>query len=252
VWGDAATRTEYVWEGERPVFAIKDAFAGALGPADAARSRTRYAYDYDEQGLARIPYKVEDVASGEVLATGLQWIRSSPDAFAAARALVVAELPARILAWATRVAPFEPVAALALIVSADEAELPPRLALGTVAELRAINAQHGGQERHDWHAFSTMGFECWDPEPEELCGDVAFDDACALLVQEWWRVRELDASLELLRDVVRRLQRLDWSEALRPSAIYVTVDDLSDEDALEHVQATVSAEIIDALKALTT
>lgn len=238
---DVHRRTQYVWDGGRVDHALTDEFErrGAV-PCD----RRRRDYEYDDQGLLRIRSSSERHA-------GVVWYRRSPQALRRARKLIDDELPGRIRAWAERVAPSEPVYALGIVYSMDAPELPPALALGTLAELR------GWQERcHDiadfrMHAFNPGEFELFDGEPLELM-DAALADAYTLLNQDW-RLAENDREPgTTLRRCAKKLLQADWAEILRvvDDFVVLVVEDEIGDDHIKLVRATVPRDVLARLESL--
>jgi hypothetical protein len=80
------------------------------------------------------------------------------DSLATAYHNVLEQLPGRIRAWATRVAPPEPVCALILVFSIENPDPAPTLTLGRLAELPTIRA-HDNRTGLPWRVFSAMYFE---------------------------------------------------------------------------------------------
>jgi hypothetical protein len=105
---------------------------------------------------------------------GVVYVRRSARAVTAARRRVAAELPARISRWVERGAPAEPVVAIALVYSYDNAHLPPALALATESELRRWRETSAAREYSVW---APAEHRCFEGLPAELTGDRDLDDA---------------------------------------------------------------------------
>jgi hypothetical protein len=206
-----ASITWYAWDEGRPSHAVEEIYDEELGVPGKLISRTRTDYEHDAQGLLRI---TQAESGGDAVVT---WVRSSPEALAAAHALVLDQLPIRIREWAARVAPKdEPVFALALLYSLEDPSLPPALALGTTDDLAEIRARYG-----DDPPTSAYEYDHWDGLADELNGDVALDDAYALLERHWQQTDAVDEPGATLRACARHLQTLAWSEVLTPAETFV-------------------------------
>jgi hypothetical protein len=246
-WGrDTSSRTLYQWEGDVLSSAVSESFDGALGDDTGLVWRLRLTYERDELGLVRVRWTTEfhrhlPDAVGD---SGVAWVRRSPAALRAARRLVDRELPARIVAWAERVAPAEPVYGLGLMWSIDAPGLPPSLGLGTVRELRDWRQRGApGFELRSW-IWNPAEFACFDPLPAELVGDAALDDAYALLRQDWELAENEREPATTLRRCAKHLLEVDWSAALTAAGcfcVFVVADEL-DDTLSRQLRKTVAAQ----------
>lgn len=122
---------------------------------------------------------------------------------ASARALKLLrdELPARVAAWACRIAPEEQVACVALQYGEwYENALPPALALATRREILALGADD---------AFSPADYECFDDDPEEF-RNATLGDAFELLNQEWRSTEAEDGPRRLLVAIAKAVPGLAY------------------------------------------
>jgi hypothetical protein len=173
---------------------------------------------------------------------GVSWYRTAPGAAKRARALVGRELPRRIAAWASRVAPEEPVYALALLHSIDDPTLPPALGLGTVAELERWKSEQPDRLRD--YAWNPAEYRLFEPSPPELTEDAALVDAFAVLNQQWALSENRREPASTLRACARALLAdRHWATPLTCADDFcvVVVPDEHDEQLTKHLRATISA-----------
>lgn len=253
-WFDGwrARRKTYVWRGDSLQRTAEEEYDEDLGAPAALREQLQSEYEYDAQGLLRVRWKAtyhrpdaESWTDG-----GVSWCRRSPQALKAARAVVARELPRRVAAWAARVAPQEPVYALALQFSVDDPALPPALGLGTVAELTAWKAQHGPNLRDD--AWNPAEYRIFEPTPPELTDSVELLDAFALLNQDWaLSENDREPAATLRRCARRLLADLAWAATLELADGFavVALPDEHDDDFSRHLAATVPAATLRSIEA---
>ena len=246
-WGrETSSRTRYEWKDDELTGAVSERFRGGLGSSDPSE-RTRLTYERDELGLLRVRWTTErhehfPEAVGD---SGISWVRPSPVALRGARIVVDRELPERIVAWAARVAPREPVYGLGMVWSYDAPALPPSLGLGTVAERDAWRALHGSGAEFRSYIWSPVEFACFDPIPDELVGDPALDDAYALLRQDWELAQNDREPATTLRRCAKKLLAIDWSDVLTTAphfAVFVIADEL-DDSLSRQLRKTVPADL---------
>ena len=142
----------------------------------------RYVYDCEYAGgsLAVVTATRIDAggARGEPL---VAYRRTSGKAVRNARKRLSTELPDRIVEWAARVAPDEPLFALALLYSFEGPSVPPALGVATDRERTALITNAPNDPLTLWNPAE---WKLLDTEPAELLAD-GFDECWQLLGQEW-------------------------------------------------------------------
>jgi hypothetical protein len=235
-------------------------FGGGRGSAERDRyGRTDGRLDWIEEDLFRdgewVPswrYSVTYTDGGKlaaVVATKLDqrgrpssdpvvsYRRRSPKAVRDAKRRVAVELPERIERWARRMAPEEPVFALACLYSFEGPEMPPALALGTERERVAVLAS-----RHDVSdIWNPAEWSLLDADPDELRDD-GFGECLSLLADEWNTALDDRQPRATLIGAVKQLAKRRWDRVLRPAgafAVYAIDDELTDLD--RNLKASVPA-----------
>lgn len=213
-------------------------------PHGATGGWLRETYEYDDAGRVREVDRVRDngrrVKRSRLVArhdddselltltavddeeSTLVYRRSPPGAAKAAQKLVTHELPARIRAWAARMAPDEPVYCLAILYAPDGVGFVPSLGLGTEAERRRWLA--AGERELIW---SPPEYRIFDPEPAELAGDDEFAHACQVLAQEWEATHDERQPRALIMRAAKALD-LEGVRQTEPFAVFAVDDELAD------------------------
>jgi hypothetical protein len=249
---ESSSRTRWVLRDGQVAESYRESFAGVLDDPEALTERRREVYERDDAGLMRVRWELEfsrwfPEAQGD---GGVAWLRRSPKALRAARKLVDAELPERIRAWVTRVAPAEPVYALGLLWSIDAPRLPPALGLGTVRELRAWRRRYRPGFELRSMLWNPAEWECFDPAPVEFAGDEALQDAFALLNQDWEGSMTDREPAMTLRRSVSTLSAATLGVSVNtaiPFAVFVIADEL-DDSLPRQLRKTVPAATVRAIE----
>ena len=251
---DVARRESYEYREGRITGVVTERFSERLGsPGEAYRRSREDVTRGDDGSVSRITWRIEsdERFPGSVGDEGVSYVKRSAPAVREAKRLVERELPERILRWAVRVAPPEPVFSLGLLYSLDDPTLPPALGMGTVAELERWKRTHGsakdrGRLQRDEALSATMWnpaeYGRFEPNPAELSDTPELLDAYAQLAQDW-QVTENDREPRaMLVRCAKGLAQRDWGGILPigPAfAVFATDDELSDLG--RNLKATVPA-----------
>jgi hypothetical protein len=222
---DEFRRSTFSWDDEHPVGVVHE-----RSYRDEVVERDRVEHERDAEGLLRVRWTTEFSRSSpeSVGHSWVGWHRRSPKALRAARRLVDEGLPARILDWAARIAPDEPVYALGLVWSVDAPELPPWLALSTVSELREWRERHPARRELQSRIWDPAAWRCADLQPAELEADSSLQDAYALLRDDWELAGNEAEPAATLRRCAKRLMAADWPQDVRRADAFAVVV-MSDE-----------------------
>jgi hypothetical protein len=161
--------------------------------------------------------------------------RSSPRAVRIARKRVRDELPARVEQWVRRVAPDEPLFAVALLYSFEGPALPPALGLATERERCALLEATPHDRERIWNPAE---WEILDGDAPELREDGL--EACwQHLEQEWIQASDDRQPRALLVGVAKHLADAGLQGMSNPlHAVYAVDDELTDLD--RNLRSTVS------------
>jgi hypothetical protein len=191
-----------------------------------------YEATYDPDGeLAMLRSRARIPEEGEQSSVDYQ--RRGAASVDAAQLYIEHSLPERVAAWARRVAPREPVAALALIYIREDGLLPPALAIVTEADrLRlAATAREPGVPAEVWNAGDWTLF---DGEPDELMADTRLLAAFEVVRSQ----AEEIGSDERVRRVLVKCAKAVANEL--PDLVVLAVDDEL-EDLERNLRATTTA-----------
>jgi hypothetical protein len=220
---------------------------GRVARVDAVRDfggserRTRLSAEFADDGeLLTLSYVALDEHGSPTDEPGIAFRRSTPKAVMAAVKLVASEMPARVLEWASRVAPSAPIYSLGIVYGTDSSGFVPGLGLGTDDERRAWIASVPKPDRAEL-LWNPAEYRCFDPAPKELTGDSSFAEACQLLAQEWRATLETAEPRRFLVRIAKQLRR-DLPRAgldlTAPFAVVVVDDELEDLD--RNLRTTIS------------
>ena len=124
-------------------------------------------------------------------------------------------------------------------------ELPPSLALGTLAELHRWQAEHPPGVELRSHVWNPMAWRCIDLQPHELEGDAALQDAYAMLRQDWELAENLAEPATTLRRCAKLLLPARWPDSLRRADAFavIVIADEPDDDLTSAIRKTVPAAV---------